>query len=52
MKFSRIIALFIVLMTLGIGSTTFAEPTATDLNIRGDAQGGVTREGYIDSFKS
>ena len=51
MKFSRIITLFLILTTLSIFGTTFAEPTIRDLNVNYDAINGTVREGYIDSFK-
>jgi hypothetical protein len=52
MKFSRIIALFLILTTLSIFGTAFAAPPTTrDLNVNYDATNGTTREGYIDSFK-
>lgn len=49
---SIIVNILLLVSAAGFSGMAFAEPTATDLNIRGDAQGGVTREGYIDSFKS
>lgn len=51
----RYFVLVIVLLTPAYG-VTFADitdvPTATDLNLRNDAKSGVSRAGYIDSFKS
>ena len=53
MSFFRmvIIATLLAFSTLSFGAA-FAEPTVNDLNIKGDARGGVTREWYIDTFKS
>jgi Type IV secretion system pilin len=52
MSFFRTALISILLsLTFSLG-TAFAVPTVTDLNIKGDARGGVTREGYIETFRS
>ena len=46
------VSFILLLSTIGFLGIVFAEPTSNDLNIRGDATVGTTREGYIESFKS
>lgn len=47
-----IVSVLLAIATLGSFSVSFAEPTSTDLNVKGDARGGVTRDGYIEDFRS